>query len=233
MENSLTKFLDTANLPTVTGDQLAVALQEASDDATSAGGGSVDYLSFSGKTGRYSLGRQQEDVDPEQLYIVEPKSFVGGWVCWKNSKPIDRIEWSVLKAKEQAVSKDDLEDHGPYRESAGEGWQQLLGFGLISADAILGQVKFSSTSKSGRNSIGDLMKEIGVRSASSEPSMPLIYFESTTFESNGQTNHKPVFAIEAWVSRESVAAYLNGDMDADQLVNGETPRKKRGRKKKS
>jgi hypothetical protein len=231
MGTSLTQFLDSANLPAVDEGALANALTEAADDATT-GTNNVDYLSFSGKTGKYSLGRDQKNIDPEMLYLVEPKTFIGGWVCWKNSKPIDRVEWSVLRAKEQAIQREDLEDHGPYRESAGEGWQQLLGFGLIGCDVILSQVKFSSTSKSGRNSIGDLMKEIGVRSAAEEPSLPLIYFGETTFESNGQTNYKPVFEIEAWVTRDSAAAYIDGSLSEEQLLAGERPKKKRRRKKK-
>jgi hypothetical protein len=231
MANELTKYLDSANLPTVDGDALATALTEAADEATT-GSGNVDYLSFSGKTGRYSLGRNQEDIDPEQLYLVEPQTFISGWVCWKNSKPIDRIEWSVLKAKEQAVAFDDLEDHGPYRKNAGEGWQQVLGFDLLACDAIQSQVKFSSTSKSGRNSIGDLMKEIGLRAAAKEPSLPLINFSETTFESNGQTNYKPVLQVETWVTRDSAAAYLAGALSENQLLAGDRPKKKRGRKKK-
>lgn len=231
MGTSLTQFLDSANLPTVDDGALANALTEAADDATT-GSSNVDYLSFSGKTGKYSLGRDQQDIDPDMLYLVEPKTFISGWVCWKNSKPIDRIEWSVLRAKEQAVDIDDLEDHGPYRESAGEGWQQLLGFGLIGCDVIHSQVKFSSTSKSGRNSIGDLMKEIGVRSAAKEPSLPLIYFSETTFESSGQTNYKPVLQVEAWVTRDSAAAYIDGSLSEEQLLAGDRPKKKRGRKKK-
>jgi hypothetical protein len=230
---SLTAFLDTANLPALDGGQVADALAEAADDATTGGGGNVDYLSFSGKTGRYSLGRQNEEIDPEQLYLVEPHTFIGGWVCWKNSKPLDRIEWSVYKAAEQAVDKPDLEDHGPYRESAGEGWQQLLGFGLVSCDEMHSMVKFSSTSKSGRNTIGDLMKEIGARSAAEEPSLPLVYFDKDTFEAQGVTNYKPVLKVEVWVSRDSAAAYMDGDMSIDALVGGDQPRKKRkGRKKK-
>jgi len=232
MANELTKYLDTANLPSVDGGALANALSEAADDATSGGSNGVDFLSFSGKTGLYSLGRNGDDIDPDQLYLVEPQTFIAGWVCWKNSKPVDRIEWSVLKAREQSVSSEELEDHGPYRQNAGEGWQQLLGFGLIGCDAVFSQVQFSSTSKSGRNSIGDLMKEIGIRSASAEPDMPLIYFGSVEFEAQGNKNHKPVLNVEAWVTRDSAAAFLSGELNEDQLIAGDKPKKKRARKKK-
>jgi|6_EtaG_2_1085325.scaffolds.fasta_scaffold00782_15 hypothetical protein len=227
MAKSLTSYLDNANLPAVDGNALANALNEAADEATTGGASSVDYLSFSGKSGEYSLGRDQSGIDPDQLYLVEPHSFIEGWLCWKNSKPIARIEWSVLRRAEQSVHKDSLEDHGPYRESSGEGWQQLLGFGLLTCDNAFAQVKFSSTSKSGRNSIGDLMKAIGVRSAAEEPDMPMIYFGATEFEAQGNKNYKPLLDVEAWVSRESAAAFLAGEMSKADLIDGHTPKKKR------
>ena len=76
------------------------------------------------------------------------------------------------------------------------------------------------------------MKEIGSRAASEEPSLPLIYFDSTTFESNGQTNYKPVLAVEAWVTREDASSYLDGDLTEQQLVSGDKPKKKSRKKKK-
>jgi hypothetical protein len=231
MSNDLTKYLNTSSLPAIDDAILAAALSEAADDATTgAGAGTSDYLSFSGKSGLYSLGRDKEPVDPEQLYIVEPHTFVAGWTCWKNSKPIDRIKWDVLKTKEQAVSKEMLTEHGPYRESSGEGWQQMLGFGAIACDKKNSQIEFSSTSKSGRNSIADLMKEIGLRASAGEPSLPLIYFEAESFVAQGNTNHKPVLPRESWVTRASAAAYLAGDMSMSELVDGLKPKKKVAKK---
>ena len=235
MVNSLTKYLDADNLPSINSDEMAGALYDAADDATTGSGSNVDYLSFSGKTGRYSLGRDKEDIDPAQLYLVEPQTFVSGWVCWKDSTRVDSLEGSVYEADKKAVAREDLVDHGPYREGTNEGWSQEIGFGAIGCDEQLSQVKFSSSSKSGRNSVGDLMKEIGRRSAAQEPNMPLITFDKTTFESQGNKNFKPVFDVETWVSRESAAAYMNGELSEDQLIAGDAPKKKRkarSRKKK-
>ena len=125
--NSLTKYLDADNLPSISSDEMAGALYDAADDATTGSGSNVDYLSFSGKTGLYSLGRDKEDIDPDQLYLVEPQTFVSGWVCWKDSSRVDSLEWSVYKAAEQAVAREDLQDHGPYRAGMDEGWKQEIG----------------------------------------------------------------------------------------------------------
>ncbi len=232
MTNELTKFLNADNLPAVDGGELANALAEAADDATTGAGGNRDYLTFSGKTGQYRLGREGADIDPDQLYLVEPRTFIGGWVCWKDSKRVDQIEWSVYKAAEQAVDVDDLEDHGPYRKNSGEGWRKMLGLGLISCDAMKSQLKFSSNSKSGRNSIGDLMKSIAARAVAEEPSLPLIYFDSVTFEAQGAQNYKPVLQIDTWVTRDSASAYIGGSLSKEQLLAGKRPKKKRARKNK-
>ena len=221
---SLTAFLQSpTGTALATTAELANALSEVADDASSGSG--INYLSFSGKTGLYALGRDQDEINPEQLYMVGPQTFVGGWVCWKGSKPIDRIEWSVLRAHEQAVAKEDLKDYGPYRESAGEGWQQLLGFQAITMDALRGEIKFSATSKSGRNAIAGLMKEIGARAAAGEPHIPLISFDAVVFEAQGQKNFKPVLGVETWVTNASATAYMIDEMTDKELVEGVKPKK--------
>ena len=63
-DKALTPFLVSDNLPDLTDEDMALALQEHEDEHPSSGG--VTYLSFSGKTGNYSLGRNKDDVDPEE-----------------------------------------------------------------------------------------------------------------------------------------------------------------------
>ena len=233
MTNSLTSYLSSdQGTALVAPEELARALIETSDDATSSGGSGIDYLSFSGKTGLYALGRDRGEVDPDQLYLVGPHTYVGGWVCWKGSKALDRVEWLSTERKHKAVAFADLDDHRPYRESAGEGWQQMLGFQLIAMDAMRGEIKFSSTSKSGRNAIGDLMKEAGARAGSKEPHIPLISFDSTSFEAQGQTNFKPVMVVAAWVTDVGASAYMRGELTEEQLIDGVKPKKRTSRKKK-
>lgn len=230
MSNSLTAFLGNANLPALSDEDMAAALQEHSDENPTAGG--VTYLSFSGKTGRYSLGRNKDDVDPDDLFLLEPQSIIEGWVCWKSNKPVSRVEWSIYQRKAQAVREEDLEDKGPYRINMGEGWQPLLGFGVMSTDGEMASIKFSVTSKSGRNAVDDMIEEIKKRMQAGEPSMPLIGFDSETFVAQEQTNYKPSLIVETWVTREAAAAYFAGDLNLDGLIEGKAPKKKRASRKK-
>ena len=79
MANALSEFIGNSNLPALSNEDMAAALQESLNENAS-GGGDVDYLSFSGKTGAYSLGRDKDDMDPETMYLLEPQSLIEGWV---------------------------------------------------------------------------------------------------------------------------------------------------------
>tara|TARA_R110000803_G_scaffold149685_1_gene215136 strand:- start:22 stop:714 length:693 start_codon:yes stop_codon:yes gene_type:complete len=230
MSTSLTSYLDVANLPTLSDEAMLNALEERSDENPSSGSG-ITFLSFSGKTGQYALGRDKDEVDPDDLFIIEPQSIIEGWVCWKGNKPVKRLEWSVYQRKAQAVAEADLEDHGPYRTNMGEGWSPLLGFGVLSTDGKNENIKFTVTSKSGRNAVNDIIEEIKARMRAGDPSMPLIGFDAETFVAQEQKNYKPKFVVDAWVTREACSAYLNGDLNLDELAAGDIPKKKKSRKK--
>ena len=171
MSSSLMKYVEDANLPAMSDEAMANALQNAGVGDAPAGAEGVQYLSFSGKSGTYQLGQNKEA--PENFFVVETKSIVTGWICWLKSKPVDRFEWSIYQP-EKAVSENDLAFHGPYREGSGEGWFQSLGFGCLSLDDRSLQVKFSNNSKSGRNSIRNLMDDVRKRVLAGEPSLPII-----------------------------------------------------------
>jgi hypothetical protein len=231
---SLTEYLVGGTLPVIDGAKLARALNDAADEATTGGSGDADYLTFSGKTGAYALGRSRVDVDPGQLFLVETQTFEAGWICWKNSKPVGRHKWSVMQP-ELAIPEDELEDHGPYRENSGDGWSPSLTVGLLSIDNKPSQVIFSTSSTSGRNVVGDLMREVGSRAEQNEPhALPVLTFDKVEFVAQGQKNWKPVLAVETWVTRPAATAYLDNRLSEEELLAGTAPKasraKKRGKK---
>jgi len=232
MANDLTKYLNSDNLPSVDVSSLSDAMLQAADDATSGDSNSKEWLTFSGGTGKYSLGRNKEEVDPDQFYLVEPQSFFRGFICWKNGKRHDAVQWDVVDDIEKGVHQDDLQDHGPYNEKTNEGWKKLLGFGLIALDNLGSQVEFSCNSRSGKNSVADLMREIVARSTAAEPDMPVITFGSTTFSAQGVDNiPKPTLDVQSWVSRAAAAAYFDGDLSEDDLLDGVKPKREKKKKK--
>ena len=226
MTNDLMAFVSGNELPVLSDDALADAIEQAQQ---TTGEGNRDttftqYLSFSGKTGLYALGKDRDDIDPEALFLVEPMTFTDGWICWKSSKPVDRVEWNYLD-QGRAVGEGELPDHGPNNAARGEGWSSLLGLGCVSLDKEMTQIKFSSNSISAKNSISDLHNEIKDRARRGEAQIPVIHFDKQQFEAQGAKNWKPKFVVEAWVTRESAGAYASGGLTLDDLVSGVTVKK--------
>jgi len=225
MSTALTAFLQKANVPVLSDDALADAIEQGQQETGAHGqiGEGVRFLSFSGKTGRYALGKNKDDMDPEDTYLVEPMSLLAGWVCWKGGKPVERLEWSFFGGR--AIAEEDLKDHGPYNTKAGEGWADLLGFGCLSLDGEDVNVKFSSNTVSAKNAMSDLIEEIKSRSRRREPALPLIHFDKEQFEAQGQTNYKPKFVVETWVTRDQASLFFEGIFSADDLLEGKNPTK--------
>ena len=219
MNTSLANYLPGANLPALSEKELGAALI-ASADAIRTGGGGGLYLKFSGKSGLYTLSDTGLPPAKDDTFIVEPQSFIKGWTCWMNQKDKARHKWSIHDKATDAVHKDDLENFGPYKAS--EGWKAMAGFGCFSMTDENKMYSFENTSTSGRNSVAALMKEIGARAEKNEPSMPVITFTAEEFTSGDNTNIKPLFPVESWVTREAFGAYLDPDVkyDLDDLMDG-------------
>ena len=226
MTSDLLAFVSGNELPVLSDAALADAIEKAQAATGAAARDTTftQYLSFSGKTGVYALGKDRDDVDPEALFLVEPMTFTDGWICWKSSKPVDRVEWNYID-QGRAVIESDLQDHGPYNSAMGEGWSSLLGFGCVSLDKEMTQIKFSSNAVSAKNSITDLHNEIKDRARRGEAQIPVIHLDKEQFEAQGAKNWKPKFVVEVWVTRESAGAYANGGITLDDLVSGVTVKK--------
>jgi hypothetical protein len=220
MSKSLTAFVATKGQELAIDDnRMADALTETVGD-TSTGNQGITYLNFSGKLGRYSLGKDKENVGPEQVFLLEPLSVFRGWQCWKNSKPVDKFKWSVY-APDNAVDESDLPDHGPYRQTHGEGWKKMVGFGVVDLDDGR-QIEFSTDSVSGRNAVSALLDEISQRARSGDPTIPLVKFQSEEFIAQEQKNYKPKLEVEVWVTREQAVAAFSDDVPytVDDLLEG-------------
>lgn len=210
MSTSLTAYAKGGNLPSLDKDAMAKALASTgAEESTGSGGEGVEYVSFSGKTGAITYGRDRDDIDQGELFLMEPRSAFRGWICWKDNKPVARHQWSIYQP-ELAIPERELEDKGPYAR-AQDGWQSMLGFGFMSTEGEVVQYSFSTNSTSGKNAVADLFDEIAQRTISGEPNFPLFNFTREKFQAKGEWNFKPKFDIEEWITEDEAAAMLGGD----------------------
>ncbi len=216
----LSKFVQTGALQTK-ADRIAAAkaLEDAANDGMS-GDGDVTYLTYSGKRQRWSLGREKASPDPEALYVVDPDTIVEGFTCWKGGQPVGKHEWNAFERSTKAVPQSALQDHGPYKD--GEGWMNTIGWLMFDLDDPTVAIKFTTSSVSGRNVVGALVKEMTSRLLDDEPEIPIVKLDDEEFTAQGNTNGKPLFPVEVWVSREEVEAYIHDDDGTpDMLMDGD------------
>lgn len=206
MSTSLKAFVAGGGLQ-VSQQALAEALRAGSNAASTGGGGDtgVEYVAFSGKSGKITYGRDREDLDQTEEFLLDPLSAHLGWVCWVGSKPVARHEW-LMHEPENAVGHRDLEDKGPYTR-AQDGWHPLIGFGFVSRETSV-EYKFSTNSKSGRNAVSDLLREVSDRLASGDPAVPLFRFTTERFQAQGEWNYKPKFEVVEWLEQGEASAML-------------------------
>ena len=220
---------------------IAAALLESAAAGSTGDGGDLDFMSFSGQGANYAgwkVGRDKKAPDPDSMFIIDPQSAVEGWTCWKGGSPVEKSEWGVFDRATMAVSQSQLKDHGPY--SDGDGWQFMMGLSMFDIDAADRQIKFTTTSKSGKNVLADLNKEIAGRILADEPFVPVVTLSSEQFTAQGKKNGKPKILVEGWVTMEEVGVFLQmgDDGDLDDLLAGKyvvaaepAPKKKRASKK--
>jgi len=214
MSTSLAAYAKGGNLPTLDKDAMAKALASAgAEESTGSASGGVEYVSFSGKTGELTYGRNRDELPQDELFLMEPRSAFRGWTCWKDNTPVGRHSWSIYQP-ELAVKEADLEDKGPYAR-AQDGWQSMLGFGFMSTEGEVVQYQFATNSISGKNAVGDLFDEIAQRTIRGEPNFPLFYFTREKFQAKGEWNFKPKFDIDEWITEEEAAAMLGGEAEAE------------------
>mgnify|MGYP006413482195 CR=1 FL=1 len=236
MSTSLSSYLGRTNLPDISQADMAKSIQDSLADDPGGAPGKYTYLTFSGKTGKYSLGQSKDDIDVDRLYYLEPASLQEGWICWKGGKPCARHDWSIYHRAEKAVPESALEDHSPYNRKKNEGWRPSRSFALLDIEHHSESSKpviFSTSTVSALNAVKDLLDKIAERAAAGEPSYPIITMDREEFIAQEEKNFKPQFTVEAWIVREAMAAYVDGQLTIDQLMSGEFKAKKtRGRGKK-
>jgi len=202
---------------------IAAALIESANAGSTGDGGDMDYMSFSGQGANYAgwkVGRDKKAPDPDSVYIIDPQSALEGWNCWKGGSVAEKHEWGVFDRATMAVSQSQLKDHGPYAD--GDGWQFMMGLSMFDIDAAERQIKFTTTSKSGKNVLADLNKEVAQRIMADEPFVPVVTLGSEQFTAQGKKNGKPKISVEGWVTMEEVGVFMQmgDDGDLDDLLAG-------------
>lgn len=158
------------------------------------------YISFSGKMGKYSIGQDKEDADPNECWLVNIQSFEKGWICWKGGSPVAKRLASLYG---EPVDTPDPNEHGPFKASNGEGWHSAEAMMLRSVDSGK-QGYYSTNTKSALRELAKITGEVARRLEEGLPCWPIIQLDKEPFTAQGQKNYKPIFNIAGWLGMKQV-----------------------------
>lgn len=180
---------------------MASALRGAAQEAagTQLPDGGV-YVNFSGKMGKYNIGQDGEDADPNEVWLINVYSYEAGWVCWKGGQAVAKRFASIYG---KPIDEPNLAEHGPFNAGNGEGWFRAKAFMMRSLDNGR-QGYFATNTKSALREFAKVEGEIARRLEEGLPCWPIIQLKKEQFTAKGQKNWKPVLEVYGWLGMKQV-----------------------------
>ena len=180
-----------ANLPQV--KSLSTALRTIQADVGPTG----TVIIKMDKTGHWVFGADQDEVEADSQWAVNPFSFVHGYIAWGDGE--------VLAEKMVSVS-DPLPEMDDAPPSAKRGWEVQVGMSikcLTGEDKGL-EARYTTTSAGGKRGVQTLAVAIA-EAVDKDPSKPvpvvLLKKEHYQHKSYGRI-YTPLFDIQSWVSMD-------------------------------
>ena len=180
-----------ANLPQV--KSLSTALRTIQADVGSTG----TVIIKMDKTGHWVFGADQEEVEADSTWAVNPFSFVHGYIAWGDGE--------VLGEKMVSVS-DPLPEMDDAPPMAKKGWETQVGMSLkcLSGEDKGMEARYTTTSAGGKRGVQTLAVAIA-EAVDKDPSKPvpvvLLKKEHYQHKSYGRI-FTPLFDIQSWVGMD-------------------------------
>jgi len=149
------------------------------------------------KTGHWVFGADQEEVEADSTWAVNPFSFVHGYIAWGDGE--------VLGEKMVSVS-DPLPEMDDAPPMAKRGWETQVGMSMkcLSGEDKGLEARYTTTSAGGKRGVQTLAVAIA-EAVDIDPSKPvpvvLLKKEHYQHKSYGRI-FTPLFDIQSWVSMD-------------------------------
>jgi len=180
-----------ANLPQV--KSLSTALRTIQADVGPTG----TVIIKMDKTGHWVFGADQDEVEADSTWAVNPFSFVHGYIAWGDG--------DVLAEKMVSVS-DPLPEMDDAPPMAKRGWEVQVGMSLkcLTGEDKGMEARYTTTSAGGKRGVQTLAVAIA-EMVDKDPSKPvpvvLLKKEHYQHKSYGRI-YTPLFDIQSWVSMD-------------------------------
>ena len=172
-------------------DLVSMLEHDQVEDSAEASGGKA-FMKFDFMSGRYTFGREAEDITGSEL-VVNFTTMTHGWTVWANNKP----------TKESAHFTKPLPPRIP--AVGGNEPTESRSFTGRFLDDDDTEIEFSTNSHGGRQGADKLRAEIKLRASMGETTylFPIVELTSTSYanqKQGGKLTYNPVFKIVGWVN---------------------------------
>lgn len=167
--------------------------------------GDENYLKLA-KTGVWTYGADEIDVEEGSEWAIDPNSFVTGFIAWEpdDNKPAEKLGEEMRPATDPPILRSDLPDVGaPWAEQMG---CQLM---CLTGEDKGTRVSYATTSKGGLRAINTILGEVvgQLQAGEGDSIVPVVDLAVDSY------NHKrygriftPVFKLNAWESLSNTPA---------------------------
>jgi hypothetical protein len=185
------------------------------------------YLSHSGKTNMYSFKDSQGSlvtVPTGTEFVLNVDEMGHSWVCWKDGKPVDAINVSIIAGGELPV-QEELPDHGPYtvkQNQSPDGWSRQYTFPMKGVkDGI--EYVYKTGSPSSYRAMSRFISALIMEGGQLEDKLPVISIQTGSYVAgNGNKVEHPVFKIARWVDIAGTSFTFKLMQDAAANTTGAT-----------
>lgn len=214
MTNAVTKF-SAAGLPSV--KSLSSILRTIETDVGGSGGMVILKMD---KTGHWVFGADQEEVESDSVWAVNPFSFVHGFIAWGDGQVL---------AEKMASLSEPLPETGPAPAGAERGWEMQIGMTLACTNGEDEgmQARYTATSVGGKKAVHALGTAIAeqVDKDQTKP-VPLVSLKKDHYQHKKYGRiFTPVFDIVKWVGMDAAEAVEDAEEAEDEVA--EAPRRRR------
>jgi hypothetical protein len=216
MTNAVSKF-SAAGLPSV--QSLSSALRTIETDVGGSGGMVILKMD---KTGHWVFGADQEEIESDSVWAVNPFSFVHGYIAWGDGQ--------VLAEKMASVAEP-LPETGQAPAGAERGWEMQVGMTLACTNGEDEgmQARYTATSVGGKKAVQALAIAIAeqVEKDQTKP-VPLVSLKKEHYQHKKYGRiFTPVFDIVKWVGMDAAEAVEDAEAPEAEEEVAEAPRRRR------
>ena len=215
MTNAVSKF-SAAGLPSV--KSLSSALRTIETDVGGAGGMVILKMD---KTGHWVFGADQEEVESDSVWAVNPFSFVHGYIAWGDGQ--------VLAEKMASVAEP-LPETGPAPAGAERGWEMQVGMTLACTNGEDEgmQARYTATSVGGKKAVQALAIAIAEQVDKDQDNpVPIVRLRKEHYQHKSYGRiFTPIFEVVKWTSLDGAAAEAE-DSPEDDAPEADAPRRRR------